>query len=192
MSDLFAGRDRARLAKLRSTNPKQNLLARWEKIVAARPDLAERRLAYVPLIAEHGWAVIAMPEQGFAYTIGLKYHFDQPELLIAAPSLGPADIKRLLNAIGTYVSIGNRIAAGEPVDLTDFGVSLVFEPYSQAVFNQYATGYLASFERFFEDVEHETGDTLPVLWTELIAAAPPKTKKAAAKKPKKKAQSKRR
>ncbi|MBI2395795.1 MAG: DUF4262 domain-containing protein [Deltaproteobacteria bacterium] len=194
MHALYVGDDRERLAALRQKDPDANLAERWEKIVDARPDLAERRLAYVPLIAEHGWAVIAIPEEGFAYTVGLKYRFDQPELLVAAPGLSPQELKGILNAIATYVALGNRIGPGEPVDLADFGVSLTFAPYSHDVFeNKYATGYLATFERFFEDVEHETGDTLPVLWTELaVVKRPRKAKKAArtkraAKKPTKKA-----
>lgn len=191
MHPLFVGDDRERLAALRVSDPDASLAERWEKLVEARPDLAERRLSYVPLIAEHGWAVIAIPEESFAYTIGLKYRFDQPELLIAAPGVSPEELKRMLNAIAAYVALGNRVGPGEPVELADFGASLTFLPYSHEVFeNQYATGYLASFERFFEDVEHETGDTLPVLWTELApvkrARRPAAKKKAATKKAAKK------
>jgi hypothetical protein len=169
VSEIFPVEERAYLEELRRTDPAMSLATRWERIVEARPDVADRRLAYVPLISEHGWAVIAIPEEGFAYTIGLKYNFDQPELLVVGPALAPEDLRDLLNAIGRYVSLGNKIGPGEPVDLEDFGVSLVFQPYSEEVFQRYATGYLASFERFFEDRDHTSGDTLPVLWTELAA-----------------------
>jgi hypothetical protein len=41
-------------------------------VVKGNPGFAERRLGYVPEIVEHGWAVVALPEEGFAYTLGLK------------------------------------------------------------------------------------------------------------------------
>ena len=97
----------------------------------------------------------------------MKYNFDHPELLIAAPDLSPQDFRRISNAIGLYVSLGNRIRSGEPVDLADLGVSLTFAAYSNAVFERYAT-----------DVDHESGDTLPVLWAELTT----RSKKSASKK----------
>ena len=191
MDELFASEDRARLMALRTDDPQQNLLERWKKVVKGNPGVAERRLGYVPEIAEHGWAVVALPEEGFAYTIGLKYRFDQPELLVAAPGLSPKDFARVLNLLGAYVAAGNRIGPNEPVDLTDYGTTLVFDTYSNDIFHRYATGLLSTFERYFEDRYHETGDTLPVLWTELARKKPaPKkstkraaTKKAAAKKP---------
>ena len=188
VSEIFPTEERTKLAALRRDDPKESLVSRWKTIREARPDIAERRLGYVPLVIEHSWAVIALPEEGFAYTIGLNYHFQQPEILIAAPSLEIQDLKRLLNVIGQYVASragaddpGPVIYAGEPVDLTDFDISLTFQPYSEIVFQKYATGYLASFERFFEDREHESGDTLPVLWAELVSRKP--AKKPAAKKP---------
>jgi hypothetical protein len=155
------------LRALRKKDANKNLVERWKIVVRHRPDLAERRLGYVPMIAEHGWAVIAIGGESFAYTIGLEYRFDHPELLVAAPDLDAAEFKVLLNTIATYVSLGNRIAAGEPVDLQEAGVTLVFRTYSHAVFEKYPTGYLATFEHVFEDREHTTGGTLPVLWAEL-------------------------
>lgn len=192
VSEIFPTEERTKLTALRRDDPKKSLVSRWKTIRQARPDIAERRLGYVPLVIEHSWAVIALPEEGFAYTIGLNYHFQQPEILIAAPSLEIQDLKRLLNVIGQYVASragaddpGPVIYAGEPVDLTDFDISLTFQPYSEIVFQKYATGYLASFERFFEDREHESGDTLPVLWAELVSRKPAKkavVKKAVVKK----------
>ncbi len=182
MHEFYVGKERDRLAALRTKDPDKNLAARWKLVQARQPGLAERRLGYVPVVIEHRWAVIAIPEEGFAYTIGLRYRFGQPELLIAAPHLELEEQKRILNAIGMYVSLGNRIEAGEPVDLEDFGLSITFKPYSHEVFEKkYATGYLATFERFFEDIEHTTGDTLPVLWAE-IAKAKRGAKKSGAKK----------
>jgi hypothetical protein len=182
VSTLFEKTAHARLKKLRKSDPQKNLVERFRLICDARPDLAERRLGYVPMIIEHGWAIVAIPEEGFAFTIGLKYRFDQNELLVAAPSLKPQELKQLLNMVALYVSLGNRIGPNEPVDLTDFDVSLTFKPYSHKVFEKYATGYLASFEQFFDDRQHETGDTLPVLWTELRAKPKPKPTKTATKK----------
>jgi len=183
VSPVFPEDVRETLAELRSVDPARNLAERWALLAELRPDIVERRLGFVPMVAEHGWAVIALPNDGFAYTIGLKYNFDHPELLIVAPNLSPQDIRQLLNAVGLYVSLGNRILPGEPVDLTDFGVSLTFAAYSNDVFERYATGYLASFERFFADVDHASGDTLPVLWAELVLLRTrAKAKKAAPKK----------
>jgi hypothetical protein len=193
VSEIFAEDEREHLASLRHADPVENLVTRWRLLEEARPDLAHRRLGYVPLVLEHGWAVIAIPEEGFAYTIGLQYRFGQPELLVAAPSLDPDGLRTLLNALGRHVAQGERIAAGETVVLDDLGVSLLFHGYSEAVFQRYATGYLASFERFFEDREHSSGDTLPVLWSELDLSAgsePRRTKAAAKKAPKKKVASK--
>jgi hypothetical protein len=184
MNELFQGRDRARLLALRQKDPGKSLAERWKKILAGRPDLARRRLGYVPLIMAHRWAVIAIPEEGFAYTIGLRYHFGQPEILLAAQGLAPEELKQILNAIGQYVALGNRIGPREPVDLEDFGISLVFRTYSQQVFERYATGYLATFEAYFEDHEHLTGDTLPVLWAELVPARRRRTLRPAKAKPK--------
>lgn len=182
MDEIFVGKDRDKLAALRKKDAQKNLVERWKKVVKARPDLAERRLGYVPQIIESGWAVISIPDEGFAFTIGLNYRFGQPELLVAIPGLSPQDFAQVLNQLGAYVALGNRIGPGEPVELRDFGVELVFKPYSDEVFQRYATGYLATFDRYFDDRYHETGDTLPVLWTELV----PK-KRAAKKKATKKA-----
>lgn len=179
MDEVFVGEDRERLAALRTEDPQKNLTERWKKVAEERPSIAERRLAYVPEIVSQGWAVVAIPDEDFAYTIGLKYRYDQPELLIAAKGLKPKDLGRLLNVIGGYVAMGNRIGPDEPVELTDFELTLVFQPYSQEVFERFATGYLSTFERYFEDRFHEVGDTLPVLWAELVR------KKKAKKKPKK-------
>ena len=126
MSEIFTGADRAALSALRHSDPQANLIQRWKKILAANPDLVERRLAYVPQVIEHGWVVIFLPDQGFAYTIGLQYRFGQPELLIASPRRSGAELKRLLNAIGNYVRVRSMagdpapiIRAGEPVDIAD-------------------------------------------------------------------------
>src|SRR5262245_17816590 len=127
MSPIFVGEERKELQALRKRDPKQNLRVRWKKVEEAIPEIAERRLGYVPMIIKHGWAVIALPNEGFAYTIGLKYQYNQPELLVVAPDLSMGELQRLLNMIGLYVSIGNRIGPNEPVDLTDFGVSLIFQ-----------------------------------------------------------------
>lgn len=198
MDEIFVGKDRDKLAALRKKDAQKNLVERWKKVVKARPDLAERRLGYVPQIIESGWAVISIPEEGFAFTIGLNYRFGQPELLVAIPGLSPQEFAQLLNQLGAYVAMGNRIGPGEPVELRDFGVELVFAPYSHEVFQRYATGYLAAFDRYFDDRYHETGDTLPVLWTELVpkrrATKKKATKKTATKKraPAKKAAAKKR
>ena len=175
MSPLFTGKDRTRFAALRERDPQKNLIERWKKIQELRPDLAEVRLGYLPLVIENQWAVIGIPEEGFAYTIGLGYRFNQPELLIAAPHLGVEELKQMLNQLGKYVQLKALLAedgkpvigAGEPVEMKDFGTSLKFSAYSEASFNRFPTGYLSSFEMFFEDREHSTGGTLPVLWTTL-------------------------
>src|SRR5580698_4311921 len=92
VSEIFPEEERDHLSSLRRADPVENLVTRWRLLGEARPDLAQRRLGYVPLILEHGWAVIAIPEEGFAYTIGLQYRFGQPELLVAAPALAPIGI----------------------------------------------------------------------------------------------------
>ena len=182
MDAIFAGKDRARLAALRAKDPQQSLLERWQRVVSAKPDVAAERLSFVPEIAQHGWAVVAIPDEGFAYTVGLKYRFDQPELLFAAPGLSAEQYASILNVIGAYVAAGNRIDADVPVELAELEITLVFRRYSHAVFGRYPTGFLSTFERYFEDRYHEKGDSLPVIWTELRRRAEGDPPTAAAKK----------
>jgi hypothetical protein len=167
VSDVFDASDRDRLSALRRSDPFANLRERWAIVQAKQPDLASSRLGYVPLVIERRWTVITVAEQQLAYTIGLKYRFGHPELLVAGPGYTPQAQGKILNLLGNYIAIGNRILPGEPVDLKEFGFSLKFAAYSQKVFDRYPCGFLATFESVFDDVKYESGGDLPVIWAEL-------------------------
>lgn len=70
------------------------------------------------LIAEHGWAVIRVPEDeegpGFAYSIGLTERFGHPEIAISGL---PGDLlHRLVNDAAALIAGGERWAAGTRTD----------------------------------------------------------------------------
>ena len=172
VSAVFDELDHTLLLALRRTDPQASLVRRWDKARITSPRLCATRLGFVPLIMQNGWAVIWI-EEGFAFTVGLNYHFNQVEFLVVAPHLSSGALQEILNTLGKYVALScddRRIAAGERVELAELGVSLTFNPYSEQVFQKYPTGYLATFESVFEDRQHENGDTLPVIWAELAPA----------------------
>jgi hypothetical protein len=189
----FWGDDADRFGALLKSDRRQSLPERWKRLSEKRPDLAATDFAYMPNVVEGQWAVIAVPEDGVIYTIGLVYHFDHPELLIHAPKLLKNEalipgFKAVLNQLGARVRDGERIAGGQRV--TVGGIEFDFSEHGDEDFNEAPCGYLGGFGELFLDVFSETGSPLPVLWSTsrtATEAAPPKQKaktKAKAKKPK--------
>jgi len=190
VSPLF-GTEGKQLVALRKLDPERNLTERWTRLVAARPDF-EVSYGFVPMIIDVGWAVVSVPADGVAYTVGLKYGFGQKDLLIVAPHLTPYDQKLLLNGLAHRVIEGERFTAGAKVTLED-GSTITFQKYEDATFSEHPCGYLARFEQFFEDRAHLAGGTLPVLWAELTKSTRVSTvKKRAVTKASSPARSKRR
>ncbi len=167
VSPIF-GKDAKKLQALRQKDPEKNLVERWKRLITARPDF-EASYGFVPMVLETGWAVVAVPEDDVAYTVGLQYRFGQKDLLISAPHLSLEAQKRLLNELGRNVLLGARIEAGDVVTM-EGGPTLTFKKYEDVTFSKYPCGYLARFEQFFEDRAHVAGGTLPVLWAELKAS----------------------
>ena len=185
-SRAFTEADAKKLMALRERNLDENLAKRWEILQLRQPNFTARRLGYVPFIMEYGWAVVGIPDQGLSYTVGLHYRYGQKELLLAAPHLDAQKQKRLLNGLAKKVAAGARFKAGDSIDVE--GQKLALHAYDEPSFERFPSGYFASFEMAFEDREHRTGGTLPVLWMELAgkkataAAAPKKATKTAPKK----------
>lgn len=66
------------------------------------------------LVAEHGWAVVAVPEDdegpGFAYSVGLAERFGHPEVAVSGV---PADLMhRLVNDAADLVASGTVLTDG--------------------------------------------------------------------------------
>ena len=164
MSDQYVGKQRERLAALRKTDPEANLRARWRIVRTKQPKYAATRLAYVPNILRYGWAVVDVPEQGFAYTLGVHYRYGHPDFLVVAARLDAPGRKRLLDALAKDVSLGHTIACGEPVHLEESGLAVTFKRYTTKAYKEYPAGLMASFERFFEDLDHIEPESLPLVW----------------------------
>lgn len=167
VSPLFGAAGDA-LHALRVSNPEKNLSERWRLMVGARPDFA---IAYgfVSKIIEGKWAVVAVPDDAVAYTVGLHYRFGHKELLISAPHLPLKVQKRLLNEFAAAVAEGARFEPGQTVIRPEG--EFTFSAYGDETFERYPCGYLARFEQLFEDRAHVSGGTLPVLWAELVRPA---------------------
>ncbi len=166
VSPVFAGQEK-RLLKLRATDPIASLRARLE-ILAGR--LPESRFAedfgYLRHVLARGWAVMAIPDDSVIYTLGLHYHFGQPELLIGDQPLADSpelvlELTHVLNEIGARVAGGLRLGPGDTVDVG--GRTFEFHAFGDDDFDRYPCGYLATFEEMFEDRFHERGGTLPIL-----------------------------
>ncbi len=163
MSDQYVGKQRERLAALRKTDPEANLRARWRIVRTKQPKYAARRLAYLPTILRYGWAVLDDPERGFAYTLGLHYRYGHPDLLVVAPRLDAEGRKRLLDALARDVSTGHRIERGTPILVEEFGLSITFKRYTTKAYKEFPAEFMASFERFFEDLDHIEAESLPLV-----------------------------
>jgi hypothetical protein len=166
VSPVFAGNE-ARFLALRAADPGANLRARLDVL---RGRLSPERFAedfgYAHHLLSPGWAIMAFPEDGVIYTLGLNYHFGQPELLIGSQPLREqpaltAELTTLLNEVGQRVAKGLRLMVGDFVEAA--GKRLALRAYGDAEFERSPCGYLATFEEMFEDRFHESARTLPVL-----------------------------
>ena len=99
------------------------------------------------LVAEHGWAVVAVPEDdegpGFAYSVGLAERFDHPEVAISGM---PTDLMhRLVNDAADLVASGTTLAGGARTDALLVGYDCVVRPVAAANFGE----YLGAAERYY-------------------------------------------
>src|SRR5581483_12269175 len=97
---------------------KVNLEKRWEFFISENPEWTERKLGFTPLIIKNGWAVIYIPKEDkeepeFAYTIGLFYNYNHPELMMIGAHLSAKEYQAVLNAFGTLIKKGDKVEAGK-------------------------------------------------------------------------------
>ena len=169
--------ERERFAALRRSDAHRSLVDRWAWLQANRPEIAAADFEYMPALLEHTWIVMAVPEDRVIYTIGLHYHYAQPELLLTAPELAEGAeplvrLKGVLNELGQRVRDGLRIQAGDRVEAA--GKSATFHAYLDEHFDPYPSGHLGGFEELFNDVVHDAGGTMPIIWADLSRKAKPK------------------
>ena len=164
VSDMFGDEGR-RFAALLKKDPARSLEKRWAWLRKNNPGRAASTFGFVPMIIEHGHAVISVPEDRVIFTIGLQYRFGHPELLISSPSLvdQQTELKGTLNELAARIADGEKIAPGRAVPIRDR--KRMFHRMADEDFDRFPCGYLARFEEVFADRLHTRGGTLPILWT---------------------------
>ncbi|MBK8212728.1 MAG: hypothetical protein IPK71_03185 [Myxococcales bacterium] len=166
VSSVYRGRE-AHFLALRKKDPAASLRERLEAIAErSNSDQFQVDFGYASGLLARGWAVIAVPEDRVIYTLGLHYHFGQPEVMLGDQPLDEqpgrvAELTALLNELGDHVASGLRLGAGDAVEIG--GLRLALHAFGDDDFDRMPCGYLATFEEMFEDRFHEVGSTLPVL-----------------------------
>ena len=166
VSGVYRGRE-AHFLALRKKDPTANLRERLEAIAKrSNKEQFEVDFGYASGLLARGWSVIAVPEDRVIYTLGLHYHFGQPEVLLGEQPLDEqpglvAELTALLNELGDHFAAGLRLGAGDAVEIG--GLRLTLRAFGDDDFDRMPCGYLATFEEMFEDRFHEAGSTLPVL-----------------------------
>src|SRR5262245_53518228 len=95
--------------------------------------------AVLEAVAEHGWAVIVIPEDeegpGYAFSVGLFHTLGQPEVMVMG--LRPETAHGLVNAVGESMRGGQRFEAGGRYEGLVRSLPLEFVAVGERYYEQY-------------------------------------------------------
>ena len=111
------------------------------------------------LVAEHGWAVVTVPEDdegpGFAYSIGLAERYGHPE--VAVSGLPPDLLLRLVNDAAALVAGGAVLEDGARTDALLIGYACAVRAVAADSYGE----FLGAAVRFYRG---QPFDAVQVFW----------------------------
>jgi hypothetical protein len=129
---------------LRTRNNEELTMPDWE--LPDAEDESDRRL--LADIAEYGWHIVGVSEDdegpGFAFSVGLLYTLNHPEILIMGLRQNIA--ASLINDMGDAIRNGAVFSAGRQYDDIAAGFPLAFVAVDQRYYREYL-GYALWFYR---------------------------------------------
>ncbi|HZU95876.1 MAG TPA: DUF4262 domain-containing protein [Planctomycetota bacterium] len=159
------------LQRERDTDRAGNLERRMDHFVDQRPDLAMRKLGFVPNIMKNGFTCVGVPGEGessdLAFSVGFFYSYGHPELMLVGASV--VAMQKVIEAIGQEIKRGGEQVVGprDKKKLTENATRLVetlqktlasqkleakkIAMPDEAFLEEYAYGYGWYFYRHFLD-----------------------------------------
>ena len=119
------------------------------------------------LVAEHGWAVITVPEDsegpGFAYSVGLVEQFGHAE--VAVSGLSNDLMHRLINDAAAAIADGDTLAPGTET-------AALLEGYADAVRAVAESNYGAYFGTALRYYGQQPFDAVQIFWPDRAGLYP--------------------